>query len=407
MSASNIRKYKTKQLNQILEANKESPAQGSPEWLARRKKSIGGSEMATFMTDVPGNKPYQNIRSLCEDKLGLKGFKGNKYTRWGNLCEELTRLYTEKLFHTQVHETGALPGCIPNHHYSPDGLGIVDKVYIKKYVDRELYDELPESCFVLFEYKNPFSRIPNGEIPGHYMVQLQTGLNDIVPTDIGIFVDMVVRRCSLSDLDWSNRYDSKYYNDPINFDRPEYIGFIGIAGPIYEDEDDEDVVIENVNEHTVICPDESTFKLGPDECEDCISFGDTSEGNFDIMATRIVSKKYVAFYPTLEDGDFKFYTWYLRFLEFCEEKKLKPIGIMPYKIFRTTVVALPKNTKFIKQHHKKSISDFIEFISEHMDKDDKAKREALEEKYPKSGKLNPMAAALVQDLGLLFNDLKI
>jgi len=402
------RKHKIKQLNDILEANKESPAQGSPEWLLRRKKSIGGSEMATFMTDVPGNKPYQNIRSLCEDKLGLKGFKGNKYTRWGNICEELTRLYTEKMFHTQVHETGALPGCIPNHHYSPDGLGVVEKKYIRDFVDDELYEQLPASCFVLFEYKNPFSRIPNGEIPGHYMVQLQTGLNDIAPTDIGIFVDMVVRRCSLNDLDWTPNYDTSYYNDPIKFKRPEFIGFIGMAETIYEDETDEHFDVENIGDHaTVICPTETDFKLGPDECMDCISFGDTSEYNFDIMAGRVVSKRYKTFYPTLEDGDFKFYTWYLKFLEFCQENKLKPIGIMPYKIFRTTVVALPKDTKFIKSHHKKSIREFIEFISEHMDKDEKSKRQALEERYPKYNKTSPMVCALVEGMGLLLNDLKI
>lgn len=405
---SKIRRHKIQQLNEILDANKESPAQGSAEWLARRKKSIGGSEMATFMTDVPGNKPYQNIRGLCEDKLGLKSFKGNKYTRWGNLCEELTRLYTEKLFHTQVYETGALPGCIPNHHYSPDGLGVVEKKYIKKYVERKLYDKLPESCFVLFEYKNPFSRIPNGDIPGHYMVQLQTGLNDIVPADIGIFIDMVVRRCSLDDLNWTNKYDDAYYNDPIKFNQPEHIGFIGIAEPIYVDDDDESVTIDDINDHANVRNlSDNDFKLGPDECADCISFGDTSEANFDIMASRVVSKRYVSFYPTLEDGDFKFYTWYLRFLDFCEEKNLKPIGIMPYKIFRTVVVALPKDPKFIKSHHKKSITDFIEFISEHMDKDEKSKRAALEEKYPRNTRVSPMVKALVEDMGLIFNDLKI
>lgn len=403
-----IRKHKIKQLNQILEANKESPAQGSPEWLNRRKKSIGGSEMATFMTDVPGNKPYQNIRGLCEEKLGLKGFKGNKYTRWGNLCEELTRLYTEKMFHTQVYETGALPGCIPNHHYSPDGLGVVEKKYIQDYVDDDLYEQLPDSCFVLFEYKNPFSRIPNGDIPGHYMVQLQTGLNDIVPADIGIFVDMVVRRCSLNDLDHTPAYDTTYYNDPIKFKQPEFIGFIGIAEPIYEDDSDVDFVVEDISNYANIrCPSENDYRLGSDECADCISFGDTSEYNFDIMTNRVVSKRYTTFYPTLEDGEFKFYTWYLKFLDFCKQKKLKPIGIMPYKIFRTVVVALPKDTKFIKPHHKKSVSEFVAFISEHIDKDEKAKRAALEEKYPRYNRASPMVRALVEDMGIIFNDLKI
>ena len=87
-----VRDYKLRQLNKILKDNNAAAPQGSKEWLARRMYSIGGSEMAKFMPEIPGNKPYGNMRSLYKDKLGLTNFTGSKQTRWGNLCEELTRI---------------------------------------------------------------------------------------------------------------------------------------------------------------------------------------------------------------------------------------------------------------------------------------------------------------------------
>ena len=96
-----LRKIKIKQLAKLIENNKYAPAQGSEEWKKARYFSIGGSEIAIFMSDIPGNKPHKSIRKLIENKLGMDSFDGNKYTRWGNICEELTRLYAEHVFDTR------------------------------------------------------------------------------------------------------------------------------------------------------------------------------------------------------------------------------------------------------------------------------------------------------------------
>ena len=229
MDKHTLRKIKTRKLAKLIKKNSHAPAQGSVEWLQARYFSVGGSEIASFMTEIPYNYPYQDIRKLIMGKLGINAFKGNKFTRWGNVCEELTRLYAEHIFHTEISETGALPGSIPHHHYSPDGLGIVDKKYIKPFVDKSHYDSLPSICSSLFDFKNPYSRIPDGQIPVHYMIQVQVGLNDIAQTDVGIFLDMVVRPCTLADLDWSPNYNSVEFKKGPEFKKPVAIGFIGFA----------------------------------------------------------------------------------------------------------------------------------------------------------------------------------
>ena len=397
-NVSKVRKKKLRQLQKILDDNQDAAPQGSAEWLDRRVESVGGSEISNFMTDIPGVKPYGTLRNLCENKLGLKSFRGNKYTRWGHLKEDITRLYTEIVFHTSVYETGALPGCIPYHHYSPDGLGVVDKEYLRPYVSKRVYKKLPSSCFVLFEYKNPFSRIPDGKIPGHYMTQVQTGLNDLVDTDIGIFIDMVIRCCSLDDLDWNNKYNKAYFNDPIEFGTPTAIGFIGIAEKIPEDLDDMDseTLDENFDytKHEYHQSDIFERDIG----EDYIDFGQTTDQNFDIMASGVVNKKYIPFYTLPTPGEFKFYTWLKKFDQFCEENGYRQIGLMPYKVFDAPIVSLEKDTNFITEHHIQQIEDFVLFVKANRHKSEEEKRAALDEKYPLKNRRSRVSNSLVQNL---------
>lgn len=394
-----IKRQKTKQLDKILHDNRNAPAQGSKDWLKQREKSVGGSDMALFMPEITGNKPYGTIRGFAEQKLGIREFTGNKYTRWGHLCENITRQYTEKMFHTTVYETGALPGCIPNHHYSPDGLGVVKKKWLKPHVSTQLFKSLPDYAFVLFEYKNPFSRIPNNQIPKHYEIQLHTGMNDIKSTDIGIFVDMAIRKCSLDDLDYTTNYHRQYFNDIINFGIPECIGFIGIAEPVDDLDDATSETLDEEIDYTTANFRRETeeFSRTIDE-EDFIDFGGTSDENFRIMASGIYSGKYKPFYTDLEFGHkkFKYYTWYIKFLEFCEEEYCRPIGIMPWKIFRTHIIPLEKIPDFIKPVHAERINDAIQFIETYKTKSLIEKQQALDRKYPKYNKNNSMVEQLFQ-----------
>ena len=390
-----IYEQKIQQLEDLIENNKNAPAQGSAEWLRSRMESVGGSEMYYVVKK-------KNLRSLAESKLGIKEFVGNKYTRWGNLCEELTRMFAELTFHTNVYETGALPGCVPFHHYSPDGLGIVKKKYLKKYVSKEVYKTLPYYCFVLFEFKNPFSRVPNGIIPEDYQVQVQTGLNDIKHTDIGIFLDMVVRKCSLNQLDWTNEYDKKYYTDPSKMPTPVAIGFIAFVEDDFGDDDDllvedhELATSEDIGDHM---NDQGLECESPEKSDNLkyneygyVDFGDTHYENFDIITEKVKSKKTTAYYTVPTPGVFHIYTELVKLDKFCEENEKKIIGFMPYKIFSVHIISMEKERNYLGKEHAKIIEDLVDFIRQHRESSKETKIKALDKKYPKY-----MKTAVVDD----------
>lgn len=179
-------------LHNYIKSLKTAPAQRSPEWYDIKKKTIGGSEVAT----VIGLNPYRSVKSLIGEKVGIcpNVFNGNSATRWGVLFEEITKQYTKQILKmtTDIFETGSIEGIISRQRYSPDGLGEVD-----------LLNDLGEleKYIILFEFKAPFKSIPNGQVPSHYMPQLQTGLLTCEIADAGIFVNNAYRKCSLQDYD--------------------------------------------------------------------------------------------------------------------------------------------------------------------------------------------------------------
>ena len=301
----------------------------------------------------------------------------------------------------EIYETGSLPGVIPNHHYSPDGLGIVDKNKIRILVTESHYKKLPDVCLVLFEFKNPYSRIPDGLIPIDYRIQVQTGLNDIPETDIGIFLDMVVRPCSLKDLDWSNEYNAEQFNDRFEFSDPLAIGFIGFAKPISDESDESEsdsessksisnTDFENMN---FIKPRSGMSHQQPSKNEldsleyfedEIIDFGDTTEKNFYIISQQVVSKVIKPYYTEPIPKKFRFYHEFEKFEKYCKDNKLSIIGIMPYKIFDVRIATVKKEHDFIKEHHIESIVKAIKFIKKYKDRSHEDKIKALDKYYPKS-----------------------
>jgi putative phage-type endonuclease len=122
---------------------REYAAQKSEEWLALRGHMLTASDAATAI----GKNPYQTPDDLLLKKCGLgEKFTGNAATRHGELYED---------GHNEVvHEIGLCPH--PVHTWlggSPDGVSESGK---------------------LVEIKCPPQRkIIPGEVPGHYMPQLQ------------------------------------------------------------------------------------------------------------------------------------------------------------------------------------------------------------------------------------------
>lgn len=368
---SSIKKRKHLDLHDLLKRNKNAPAQGTVEWKTARQESIGGSEMALFMPEYPGNKPYGGLKQLALQKLNINTFQSSKQTRWGNLCEEVTRLYGEIIFKCEIKETGSIPTKIAEHKYSPDGLGIVNKKRLKQYVSENVYDTLPDYAFVLFEFKNPFSRVPNGIVPAGYQIQVKTGLDDLPETDVGIFIDTVLRRCSIEQLFQPGQYSKDYFNDVFKYTHEVCVGFIGIYKNAHAedefismDENDLEMFERGFGKYIREC-----LLIRSDDEHDFIDFGNTSEHNFDVMTKEFVSQHYRGFYtqPDPNEKQFKFYTWLLKFEQFCKNNGHTLIGIMPWKMFRVNIIQVEKEIGFIKQSHIDKIKNFVQFIRDTKD----------------------------------------
>lgn len=446
-----LKAKKQKIIDDIIEKNKHAPPQGSKEWVADRKFTIGGSVMSTIVDkDIPDNKSYGTIRNLAEQKVELVEFKTMPAMRWGNLCEPISRMYTEHVLKTTIYETGAVAGRITNHKYSPDGMGVVSMRRLEKllnydpwYGDEESssssldssnssdksdehdekwkkYDEVDDYDCVLFEYKNPFSRIPNGKIMTGYQIQMQTGMYTIPEMSMGLFVDSVIRRCSLEDLNGGNAYNTTYHkpgytNDPLCW------GFIGVyedaplppnkskgenrnpeTQKIYkidESESSESVMtMEDIMNS--IRMDSSKSKTSLNRCDnnivedivfdentyDLIDFGSCSVRDFDKFTKGAITDKVLKLYytePTV--GRFKYYTWLDKFLKFCEDGNFVPIGLMPWKMFQIDLVPLRKEPNFWKPIYQQRINALIDFVQKYHDKPLREKKLALERYFPRFG----------------------
>lgn len=193
-------KKKFDELTAYLNTIGESPAQRTKQWYEIRKTTIGGSEIATILNLNPFSKPM----NLIEGKIGISSFNGNTATRWGNLFEQCTEDITKVALKMKdnVQPAGSIEGKIVRQRYSPDGLGIVEFLNEK---------DIPDYYTILFEFKSPYGSLPNGKIPKHYLPQVLTGLCSIDIAEAAIFTNSCFRKCALSDLNFTTKYDGNYH----------------------------------------------------------------------------------------------------------------------------------------------------------------------------------------------------
>jgi len=214
------RTYKKNILEQLIYENKDLAPQGSPEWLAIREFSIGGSEMSI----ITGDNCYSKLDSLVSQKVGFTKFNGNIACRWGKMFEVVTQRLTEIILDVDgMCETGSLQGSVQYQRYSPDGLGVVKMVCRHEHKDEIIESE--DYCIILFEYKSPYSSIPMGIVPKHYLPQVKTGLCSIPITDFAIFINNMFRKCPLKALEDNNKYDKDFHSrDKVTVENPLAMG---------------------------------------------------------------------------------------------------------------------------------------------------------------------------------------
>jgi hypothetical protein len=224
---------------------KNGIAQHTPEWLCAKKTTVGGSTLAA----VIGCNPYDSdwVKSIMT-RVGHLPFSGGKIKcSWGNLFEDIIKLYVEDYYKTTVHGDNIFyyvaDGILAKRiAYSPDGLCVIDNDLLrKKYRGRcEGIDKLTsgQSSNVLLEFKAPFSRRVDESIPEYYLPQPLMGMDvlrdkDGRLCDISLFIEAIFRLCKYEDVD-EGRLHSSY---PSNFPRSDAdgnyhsIGMIIVYGP--------------------------------------------------------------------------------------------------------------------------------------------------------------------------------
>lgn len=224
-------KFLHARLKDYIDAYAHMPRQHTNEWINFKKTTIGGSQMAV----IQGNNPYEDIKSMVASKIGIgKNFKSTIKTQWGNLFEEVIRVYVEHDKNTEIIGDDILISHTDNISYSPDGLGVI-MVPTKSYVQsddggppKEVTIMMPKVA--LFEFKCPFNRIPDGKVPIYYVPQVKTGLDIIDIADVGVFAEAVFRRCSWDDLDRTPKYDRSLVPRASGRQILAY-GFIGFYSP--------------------------------------------------------------------------------------------------------------------------------------------------------------------------------
>lgn len=217
----------------FLEKYKDLPKQGSSEWLEKRKSTIGGSEISTIL----GVNPYQNIKALAKNKVGLTTFKKAPPLWFGSLLEMGLERYIEKKFNTSNYETGSIVNDKYNTlSYSPDGLAVININKLKNiFSNNDIKNILNDSplngldsneLIVLFEFKSPFCRKPvKGKVPEYYISQPLLGMETIQISEVSLFIECVFRFCSEKDLLANNSKYNRWYhydkekiiNDVISF----------------------------------------------------------------------------------------------------------------------------------------------------------------------------------------------
>lgn len=188
------KKQKTKQLEDFIKLHSNSAEQGSLQWVEERKSIIGGSELSTVL----GANAFSQIYDLIAQKVGITSFGGNIATKWGNLMENVSELVFKTIYlpNDQIYATGGIQHpTIKNHKFSPDGLCILNKK------------------ITLLEFKSPYGSVPNSRVPKNYLPQVLGGMCTIQLAETAIFVNNMIRKCSLKHLDFTLDYDNRYHRD--------------------------------------------------------------------------------------------------------------------------------------------------------------------------------------------------
>lgn len=347
-------------------SNSHLPKQGTQEWKNARKHFIGGSEVSTILKK---NK-NKTVRKLILEKMGFHRFSGNSATFWGNVFEPLIRQFTNHYFSCSIIETGSIPYRTSNLSYSPDGIAYVKKEHLKSIVDvSQLSND--HDHIVLFEFKCPHSRIPNGEIPEHYVPQPMIGMNIIDICEVGIFIEAIYRRCAFYDLQYNTKHVAfGHYNRTKLTKNPVEYGFLCIYATVMTEQIEMilDFLYESDTKKVKQLYDLGTL-YDKDIFDQILELCVSGELQIDYAYNQAYNPKTFQSYSYIIDNYNK--AVYHETSKCIEQQKKDHmihtiIGILPYKLIEVHIHPVYKDHHYIDKHKlvDKS-SSIIEFMKKH------------------------------------------
>lgn len=224
---------------------KNGIAQHTDEWLVAKKTTVGGSTLAAVIGCNPYDKDW--VKSILT-RVGHLPFSGGKIKcSWGNLFEDIIKIYVEGLYKTTVYGDNIFyhvaDGPMAKRvAYSPDGLCVISNDLLRqKYRTRyHTIANLPQGEFsnVLLEFKAPFNRRVDENIPEYYLPQPLMGMDvlrdkDGRVCDMSLFIEAIFRLCKYEDVDEGRLHSNYPSNIPRSDPDGNYhsIGLIVVYGP--------------------------------------------------------------------------------------------------------------------------------------------------------------------------------
>lgn len=216
-------------IDRFVKLHEGQPRQRTDEWLAKKSKSIGGSEVAALM----GKNPYSSFDKVVGAKAGIKTWDGGSVACWwGTMFESAIERYVEvdcgtRLAGTEISvPSPKTSGLLGRHANSPDGYAVIT-FYLNDDDEWALLTTSASDCaaaegrprkqiIALLEFKCPFRRLPKGLIPIHYRPQMWSGLALSPIAHSGLFVDAAFRKCALWNLGPGTGYDWTYHRERKN-----------------------------------------------------------------------------------------------------------------------------------------------------------------------------------------------
>ena len=437
---------KHKVLLDFLEKYRHLPAQGTEEWLAQRMESVGGSEMGT----VCGVNKYNSVKQLVSQRLGLtKRFIGNVWTRMGNLYENITAMYMEYCLKTRIHETGSIPGLRDQNGnviqaFSPDGLAVssifdIDRAIPDQFKHGPLEEFIQNSkennpwLVTLLEFKAPGRRVPADDwtdATRSYQYQVLTGLDTVKITEIGLYVDAVIRRCSIYDIGTNPRY-FREPSEEIRADLkiPAVCGFIGVFKMTPDDELSPEIhpeslvvhphqhILEHYLMHKPMAKDAKKWttdllaalqSIPIGDADDPIDFGSCDQYQFEDMLRRTISPRpeWRLYYSQLYDSHTLSGLHIDKEQHFQEElseflrRDDTVIGYLPYKLYYVKIIPIMKQPGFVERQ-RDHIMLPIDVIRQLKSLPDSEKRAKFDEIFPpRRRSKRSVPKGLKNDLGL-------